>query len=138
MGWISTLSRGRRVFRLVVALALAACGAGDNRVDPADLELRDLLGIAPNAALRWDDDQRASARGVLDDGLCAHADRRVELALATGTTLDERIARTLARNDADRSDSGDPALGLLRIDLAGTRVTLIPSPPWTRGGLSAL
>src|SRR5438552_55289 len=58
--------------RCVVVLAfVAACGAADNRVDPADLELRDLLGVAPEVAIGWDAAQRAAARRVLASGLAA-------------------------------------------------------------------
>ncbi|MBZ0234677.1 MAG: hypothetical protein K8M05_20260, partial [Deltaproteobacteria bacterium] len=50
-------------------LAATACGAADNRVDPGDLALRDLLGVAPQLATTWDGDQRTAARHVLADAL---------------------------------------------------------------------
>ncbi|MBE7454927.1 MAG: hypothetical protein HS111_40465, partial [Kofleriaceae bacterium] len=52
-----------------ILVVVAACGAADNRVDPGDLSLRDLLGLAPAVGLGWDDDQRAAARAVLADAL---------------------------------------------------------------------
>ena len=55
--------------RVLCCALLVACGTGDNRVDPGDLEPRDLLGIAPEVARSWDATQRASARRVLDDEL---------------------------------------------------------------------
>ena len=57
----------RRVACLI-AITAAAC-AGDTTVDPGDLELRDLLGIAPEIASAWNADQRAAARRVLIAGL---------------------------------------------------------------------
>ncbi|HEX3758900.1 MAG TPA: hypothetical protein VHW23_09350, partial [Kofleriaceae bacterium] len=50
---------------------LAACSAGNNSVDPGDLELRDLLGISPEVATAWDGTQRSAARRVLAGGLRA-------------------------------------------------------------------
>jgi hypothetical protein len=131
MGGHRPVSSGLGLFRIAVALAVAACagvaacGAGDTRIDPGDLELRDLLGIAPGTASSWDEDQRASARRVLEHGL-ATEDRR-ERPLAEGGTLDDRIARTLVLHDAERARGGDGALGLVRIDLAttGEHVTVI-------------
>src|SRR5262245_8240886 len=68
--------------RVAVVLAfVAACSTGDNSVDPGDLELRDLLGIAPEIASAWSPAQRASARRVLIAGLFdEQANERASLA----------------------------------------------------------
>lgn len=50
-------------------MACGACGAGETRIDPGDLELTDLLGVSPEVAITWDADQRASARRVLSSAL---------------------------------------------------------------------
>ena len=47
------------------------CGTADNRVDPGDLELRDLLGISPETARQWGQEQREAARRVIDGSLAA-------------------------------------------------------------------
>ena len=58
----------KHVFAICCALLVGACGAGDNKLDPADLELRDVLGIAPETASSWNDAQRLAAREVIDGG----------------------------------------------------------------------
>jgi hypothetical protein len=55
----------------MVCLVSAACGAADERVDPGDLALRDLLGVMPQVVAGWDEAQRAAARQVLAAGLTA-------------------------------------------------------------------
>jgi hypothetical protein len=51
---------------LFLASAVASgCGAADSAVDPGDLELRDLLGVAPEVAASWDRAARARAREVI-------------------------------------------------------------------------
>ncbi len=57
-----------RTWVAACAALIMSCGTGDNRVDPGDLELRDLLGMAPDVAGHWDAAQRASARQVLAGG----------------------------------------------------------------------
>ena len=101
---------------LCVAVA-SACGTGETRVDPADLELRDLLGVAPEVAARWDAGQREAARHVLGDALHAQvAPQR----LPDSGGLEERLADL----DARRADAGDDALGLVVVDGA----TATPTP----------
>jgi hypothetical protein len=75
---------------ICIAITLAACSAGDNRVDPEDLELRDLLGISPEVATAWDAAQRAAARRVLVAGFRA-TDGPAQLAAGPGTAgIEER------------------------------------------------
>lgn len=106
------------------ALVLAcACGTGDTRIDPGDLELRDLLGISPEAAGAWDEEQKASAREVLLDALDDDASGLVDVELATADTVDGQIARSLATLDARRFAEGNDALGFVRVSIAGTALT---------------
>lgn len=113
-------------WRPAIALGLftvSACGAADNRVDPGDLALRDLLGIAPPVATAWDDEQRAAARAVFADAL---DDTRVtdgaSTSLASGRSREERIARSLAVVDGDRAGAGAGALALVHVDVTGSTV----------------
>ncbi|HUQ03248.1 MAG TPA: hypothetical protein VM261_12185 [Kofleriaceae bacterium] len=114
-------------WRPALALGLftvCACGAADNRVDPGDLALRDLLGIAPQVATAWDDDQRVAARHVLADALGdARATDGASTSLATGRSREERIARSLAVADGDRAGAGDGALALVHVTVAASTVT---------------
>lgn len=111
-------SRGPSV--LVLAL-VAGCGAADTRVDPGDLTLRDLLGVAPTAATAWDAEQRAAARRVLMPALADDEPLDLELELGAGVGLDERVARALAGLDGERDGDGEPALGVVRVALSGPR-----------------
>jgi hypothetical protein len=114
----SSFSPSRGVF-FVAALALAAgCGSPDPRVDPGDLALRDLLGIAPATAAAWDAGQRAAAGPVLRAGLDGDEPVDGELILGVGVGLDERVARALAILDGERATDGEPALGLVRVRAA--------------------
>ena len=80
---------------VVYVVVLAACTAGTNRIDPGDLELRDLLGISPEIASAWDDAQRAAARRVLEIGL-GEIDAPSQRALTPEPGgLDERVAEHL-------------------------------------------
>ncbi|MBA3456436.1 MAG: hypothetical protein H0T42_25325, partial [Deltaproteobacteria bacterium] len=113
---------------IAVASAAAltgACGAGDTRVDPGDLELRDLLGLAPDVASTWDGEQREAARRVLVDGFQETADP-ASVTLTTMPSLDDRIARGLAVVDAKRVADGASALGVVRIVLRPTELTANP------------
>jgi hypothetical protein len=89
-------------------VALTACG-DEADLDPADLTVRDLLGLDPSIAARWDGAQRQAARRLIERSL---ADR----------SQDERL---LGERDAVR------AAGLLdaELDRAG-------APPWS--GLAAV
>jgi hypothetical protein len=112
-------SRGPSI--LVLAL-VAGCGAADTRVDPGDLALRDLLGVAPTAAVAWDTDQRAAARRVLMPAIADDEPLGIELGLGAGVGLDERVARALAALDGERDGDGEPALGVVRVAvLSGPR-----------------
>ncbi|MFT3698712.1 MAG: hypothetical protein QM831_36535 [Kofleriaceae bacterium] len=92
--------------RLLILCVVGAC-AGDGRLDPGDLELRDVLGVAPDTALTWDADQRAAARHVLDSGMhvvgTAHA--------PPGKVVDGIQAVDTARLAQHRG-----ALGIVRLD----------------------
>lgn len=94
--------------------AVLGCGAGDTRLDPGDLELRDLLGVSTDVATTWDAEQRAAARRVLGEGLEMRAELPA-LALGEGRTLDERVLLALATTDRARRAAGDDALGLVHI-----------------------
>jgi hypothetical protein len=114
-----------------VLLCANACGTGDTSVDPGDLELRDLLGVAPDLASKWNADQRASARHVLVaalDDTEANALAPGAIALGRGTTLDERVTSSLARLDEARAIDGDTALALVRVELAGEQVVVADRP----------
>ncbi len=96
-------------FRLLLCAAVAsACSTGDTRVDPGDLELRDLLGVSPEVAGHWDASQREAARHVLVAALHAGgAPSRV----AAGSIEDR-----LTELDMRRAQAGDDALGLVVLD----------------------
>ena len=102
--------------RLLLGLVVAGvgCGTGDTRVDPADLELRDLLGLSPEVASHWDADARASARTLIAAGL-HDAGEPTQLDVAGGATLDIRIGQALAALDAKRVQGGGDALGMVRV-----------------------
>src|SRR4051794_23581377 len=113
---------GTSLCRVVsIVIVLGACGTGDNRIDPGDLELRDLLGVAPEVANGWDVDQRSSARRVLVAGLEARADP-IHTSLETGATLDERVIRTLAVLDGKRFAEGTSALGVVRAGVSSNEL----------------
>jgi len=69
---------------LLLGCVLIGC-AGDNRIDPSELELRDVLGMSPEIAMSWDAGQRASARHVLDAGM--HDVRSVPFEATLGRAL---------------------------------------------------
>jgi len=112
-------SRAQRFAVAAAALTATACGASDQRLDPADLELRDLLGVAPRTAAQWDGGQRAAARAVLVAALDDDATGAAAAALGPSLLRDDRIARSLARIDDDRADQGAGALALVRVDVDG-------------------
>ena len=95
--------------RLLLCVAVAsACSTGDTRVDPADLELRDLLGVSPEVASRWDASQREAARHVLVAAL--HAGGAAEKVGAG--SIEDRLTEL----DMRRADAGSDALGLVVLD----------------------
>ncbi len=122
---------------LVAALAAAgACGAADESIDPGDLELRDLLGVAPRVAVTWNDAQRAAARQVLAAGLSPGAD----LALTdVGELVDDAaVVHALTVIDDRLLDQGLDAVGLVVIDrdrapAAGQAIEALASSATLRG-----
>jgi hypothetical protein len=117
----------RGTSRVVAACAIwiaGACGTGDTRVDPGDLELRDLLGLAPEVAHRWDAEQRAAARRVLVAGLDGSGEHG-HAELVAGRTVDERVRKTLEAIDVARFAAGDEPLGGVRVELGSTALTAI-------------
>jgi uncharacterized membrane protein YgcG len=119
---------------IAIAVVLG-CSAGDDRVDPSDLELRDLLGISPAVASSWDGAQRAAARRVLVAGLRATAEPARAAAEPRGASggdgasaagLEQRVAIWLAAIDAARVVDGAGALGVVRVPIASQRAVVIP------------
>src|SRR4051794_40765408 len=108
--------RGHSKTLLVVCALFGAgsCGAGETRIDPADLELRDLLGLSPDVALEWNADQRAAARTVIATGF-AEEEPAMHVAIVEAPTADQRTAATLAAMDATRDAAGAKALGLVTV-----------------------
>ncbi len=97
-----------------MSLALVACGAADERVDPADLALRDLLGVAPKVAVDWDAEQRLAARQLLADGL---VERDAEALANPAPLLDDvQVIGALAAVDLRLLDREHDALGLVMVD----------------------
>ena len=123
----------RGTSRHVAAIAIAyasGCGTGDTRVDPGDLELRDLLGVSPEVAGQWDAEQRASARRVLTAALDGSdgAPIAIEIGALSPGTLDERVTRSLAELDHRRFADGESALGVVRIDVAAGQLVRRAAP----------
>lgn len=112
-----------RVVATLAVLFACACGTGDTKVDPGDLELRDLLGVAPEVATTWDAEQRAAARRVLVANLDAGESEPIQVELAAAKAPDDRIARTLASLDMERFAAGDAALGFVRVELTASELT---------------
>ena len=108
-----------------VMAVVGACGAGDTRVDPGDLELRDLLGISPDVASAWNGEQREAARRVLVDGFEEDADPS-SVTVTETASLDARVAHGLSVVDARRIVDGDNALGVVRIVVRPTQLTANP------------
>lgn len=125
-----------RWLAVCIAITAGACSAGDNTVDPSDLELRDLLGLSPDVASAWTAAQRAAARRVLVAGL--HEDdtpsqRALEPDAAAAepgtvgpgpTAIDERVARWLATDDARRIADGAGPLGVVRVAIGAHDLAL--------------
>ncbi|MEO8841247.1 MAG: hypothetical protein ABI591_03670 [Kofleriaceae bacterium] len=94
---------------LLCCVVIASACAGDNRVDPSELELRDVLGMAPETAMAWDAGQRAAARDVIDAGM--HDVPPAPIAAA----FDRSLASTLAIVDAGRAKQRLAALGVVAL-----------------------
>jgi hypothetical protein len=110
---------GQRVL-LSCVLVASAC-VGDNRVDPSQLELRDVLGMAPETAMAWDPEQRASARKVIDAAM-HEAPPPVHASLGKGGS----VANALAVADAGRAKQKLAAMGV--VELAVDRDELQATP----------
>jgi hypothetical protein len=125
----------RSSWGVVCVAALAACSAGDNTVDPGELELRDLLGVSPEAASAWDGAQRSAARRVLAAGLRDDGGPPAQRTLGDAPgELDARVAELLAGDDAARAADGAGPLGVVTVALeARARAAVMPK----RGPLAA-
>jgi len=117
-----------RIWTCVVSLALAACTAGERRLDPAELEARDLLGVSSQVAAGWDAGERQSARAVLrrawEEGGAAEM-----VALPDGGAGDAEAAReALAALDARREAAGEPPIiaGAAPAEATGARIARAP------------
>ena len=114
-------------------LAVAsACTSGDRRLEPDELDARDLLGVSPRVAAGWDAGQRAGARAVLWE-----AWREGEAAASLpGEVRDApSAARLLSALDAEREADGEPPMvaaaavaGARSVRLAGLPVVEDPAP----------
>ncbi len=100
--------------RVLVCCVLVAC-AGDQRLDPSELELRDVLGISPDTAMAWDASQRASARRVIDAAMHEALPAPVHASLGQEPTLDRRIEHALAAAAADRERHRLPAMAVVEL-----------------------
>jgi len=112
------VSRGYAAVVAVGALTLCGCGAAASDVDPGDLELRDLLGIAPRVAVTWSAEQRQAARDVLDRGLDIEwevAAPGFEVELGIGATLVDEVLASIAALDHDLAAGGQQPMGLCRV-----------------------
>jgi hypothetical protein len=98
---------------LFLASAVASgCGAADSAVDPGDLELRDLLGMAPEVAAGWGQVERAHAREVIAHAAAAASEDApdpVRLAHA-GDERDAIMAAMLAVDEQRRARGREPLL----------------------------
>jgi len=123
-----------RISIVSCCIALAACGAGDTHLDPSDLELRDLLGLAPE---RGDDD----ANLVLEATARA-APELAPWAPLVGVVADVEMADT--PETASLEEQFRPArlaqtmLGLLRRLLPTATVLLFEDVHWMDEASSAL
>ena len=138
---------------LLLGCVLIGCAA-DNRIDPSELELRDVLGLSPEVAMSWDADQRASARHVLEAGMHDVRAVPIEATLGREPTLDRSVVNALAAVDATRARQRLAALGVVELAIArdhlhatsrastlaahATAATQIQLAGWTRAGWAEL
>jgi hypothetical protein len=115
-----------RLLMSCCALLVTACGAGDDRLDPGDLELRDLLGISPEVAGSWDPGQRVAARHVIEAGLHRIQAPPGHAALGKDPAFDRRIAQALAAVDVDRARHHAGALGVVDVAVGTSGVVATP------------
>lgn len=111
---------------IVLALAAGACNAADSRVDPADLELRDLLGVAPETAQRWDQGERARAAEVIHGALREVADPEVVPGAVDDTV--PAALRVLGQYDRARAQRDADAAAVVRAEAADTGTSMTPIP----------
>jgi hypothetical protein len=107
---------GSRVWFLL-GCVLIGC-AGDAKIDPSELDLRDVLGLSPDIAMSWDADQRAAARHVLEAGMHDVRALPIEATLGREPTLDRSVANALAIADANRASHRLGALGVVELAIA--------------------
>lgn len=125
-----------RLWMSLCAVLVTACGAGDTRLDPSDLELRDLLGLSPEVASSWDGAQRSAARAVIEAGLRQRPAAPARAALgddaggagdaAADAVIDRRIAKALASIDVDRARHRAGALGAVAVAVDRSAVVATP------------
>jgi hypothetical protein len=125
-----------RALPLLLTLTLAACAGGG--VDPGDLDARDLLGIAPRVAARWDADERASARAVLIDSAAAGEPEAIEIDRAVTGSGDAWAIAALTTVDRQRGEPAILARGHQSTPIVVDVVTLdLPPPPQPSSALIA-
>lgn len=111
--------RAWSLFVVCLGAGLVGCGAAeDEALDPADLALRDLLGVAPKVAAAWDADQRAAARDVLAGGLHAPDDGLVPAWTVTPVEP-AQVVLALAALDGRLAAGERDALGLVTLAPSG-------------------
>lgn len=113
---------------LLVASATAlGCGAADSSVDPGDLELRDLLGIAPEVAAGWDATERARARAILSRASGRASEEPAEpVRLGLGTDEREAIIASMSAVDEQRRELGRDPLVVAWVLVEHQQVEVLP------------
>lgn len=92
-----------------LALVGAACTSGDRRLEPDELEARDLLGVSGRIAAGWDADERAAAREVLRAAWRDGEGSGQRLASSAAADAASATA-ALAALDGEREAAGEPPL----------------------------
>jgi hypothetical protein len=103
----------------VLLVALSGCGSSDGELDPADLEVRDLLGLEPQIGLRWDAEDRADARRLLTGAMNRPPEAACDLTLGYGSTPGERALASLDMHDHDLVEQEAPPVMTARIETVG-------------------
>lgn len=133
---------GLLLYGLVTSAGSAGCGTADNRVDPGDLELRDLLGFSPQAASEWGAEQREAARRVIAGSLAASDEaERFGASLMVAPYRDEAardvvVAQALARWDERLARQGVAAVPLVRVAVAPGVARATVRPTLRSGGVA--
>lgn len=107
---------------LLCCVVVASACAGDNRIDPSELELRDVLGVAPETALAWDPGQRASARAVIDAAM--HEPPAAPGQASLGP--DRSLAKALALVDTTRAKQQLPAMAVVQLAIERDELRATP------------